>query len=279
MEIREVVQKGCLLTAKLSVTNYNTPFASKTSPEFVISGAAVFQVRLVAAQVNNGHTNVYNNLVFVKFAKRRPQDDLTYMMFFNSAELSVTQTFASDEGTWHLIHENKRQQFTFDVSVEMHLKEGASSFSRLHGDTELTDFELRGEDGSVRMHRAVLAAASPVLRRMLGGAWREAAEGHVDVVGTSRATLEHLKDYIYLHTLPQTGLEQLLLLSSYYMMPELERRCVDRLVRDVNAENACELIEFAAKNNVKRLLLAVLECVQNGAISVTEMRDHLDDSE
>ncbi|KAJ8717071.1 hypothetical protein PYW08_005470 [Mythimna loreyi] len=279
METREIKQKGCLLNVKLVVTNYNTPFASKTSPEFVISGAAVFQVRLVAAQVNNGHTITYNNLLFVKFTKRRLTDDLTYMILFNSAELNVSQTFTSDDGTWHLIHENKKQQFTFDVSVEMHLKEGTSSFAQLHGDTELTDFELRGEDGSVRMHRVVLAAASPVLRRMLGGAWREAAEGHVDVTGTSRATLEHLKNYIYLHTLPQTGLEQLLLLSCYYMMPELERRCVSMLVRDMNATNACDLIEFAAKNNVKRLLLAVLECVQNGAISITEIRDHLGDGE
>lgn len=276
METREVTQKANSLKAKVIISNYNTPFATKTSPEFVINGAAVFQLRLVAALVSN----VYNNLLFVRFTKRRSTDNLTYSIHFTSAELNITgKKFTSDDGTWHLIHENKKQQFSFDVAVEMQLMPSSSSFASLHADTDLTDFELRGEDGSVRMHRAVLAAASPMLRGMLSGAWRESAEGHVDVIGTSKATLEHLKDYVYLHTLPETGLEQLLLLSSYYMMPELERRCVDRLVRGANAQNACELIEFAAKHNVKRLLLAILECVQNGAISITEMRDHLAESE
>uniref|UniRef100_A0A2A4JN09 BTB domain-containing protein n=1 Tax=Heliothis virescens TaxID=7102 RepID=A0A2A4JN09_HELVI len=276
METKELVQKGNSLEAKVSVTNYNSPFATRTSPEFVISGVAVLQLKLIAALVNNGHTNVHNNLIFVRFVKRRANDDLTYTMKFSSVELAIAnKSFTSDDGTWHLIHENKKQQFTFDVAACMEAVPCASSFASLHDDAELTDFELRGEDGSVHVHRAVLAAASPVLRRMLGGAWRETAEGRVDVPGTSRATLQHLKDYVYLHSLPDVGLEQLLLLAAYYMMPDLEQRCVDRLVRCVGAHNACDVIEFAAKHKLTRLLLAVLECVQSGAVSVTAMRDHL----
>lgn len=275
MEPRDVIQKGNSLNGKLSVTNYNTPFATKTSPEFLISGSAVFQVKLIAAQINNGHTNVYNNLIFVRFTKRRPDDDLTYTIKFTSNELGIVdKCFTSDDGTWHLIYENKKQQFTFDVAVQMEVAPCASSFASLHEDTELTDFELRGEDGSVHMHRAVLAAASPVLRRMLGGEWRETAEGHVEVPGTSTATLQNFKNYVYLHTLPESGLEELLLLSSYYMMPELEQRCVDKLVHNVTALNACDMIEFSAKHKVTRLLLAILECVQSGAINVNDMRDH-----
>ncbi|CAH0401161.1 unnamed protein product [Chilo suppressalis] len=275
MEVKDVIQRGNTLQAKFGVTNYNTPFATKTSPDYVISGTAVFQVKVIAAQVNNGHTNVYNNLIFVRFVKLRQDDDLTYTIKFSSNELGiVNKSFISDDGTWHLVHDNKRQQYSFDVTVHMDIVPSASSFAMLHEDTELTDFELRGEDGSIRMHRAVLAAASPVLRRMLGGTWREAAEGHVDVPGTSRATLQNLKDYIYLHILPNVGLEQLLLLASYYMMLDLEQKCVDKLVSMLTAENACDLLEFAAKHKVTRLLLAILECVQSGAVQVNEMRDH-----
>ncbi|KAJ2948675.1 hypothetical protein O0L34_g7931 [Tuta absoluta] len=275
MEERDVVQHGNNLQGVFGITNYNTPFTSKTSQTYVISGAAVFQVKVIAAQVNNGHTNIYNNLIFIKFCKLRFDDDLTYTLKFTSNEFGITdKTFFSDDGTWHLVYENKKQQYTFDVSVSMDVVPSSSSFATLHGDMELTDFELRGEDGSIRVHRAVLAAASPVLRRMLGGTWRESTEGHVDVSGTSKLTLQHLKDYVYLHTLPETGLEQLLLLASYYMMPDLEQKCVDKLVSSLTAQNACDLLEFAAKHKVTRLLLAILECVQSGSVKVNDMREH-----
>lgn len=275
MEVKNAVQRGNTLQVRLGVTNYNTPFTTKTSPEYVISGSAIFQVKVIAAQVNNGHTNVYNNLLFIRFFKIHQDDDLTYAIKFSSSELGITnKNFISDDGTWHLIYDNKKQQYSFDVTVQMDIVPSASSFASLHEDMELTDFELRGEDGSVHMHRAVLAASSPVLRRMLGGTWRETTEGHVDVPGTSKATLQHLKDYVYLHTLPDSGLEQLLLLSSYYMMPDLEQKAVDKLVNSLTAENACDLLEFAAKHKVTRLLLAILECVQSGAVKVNEMRDH-----
>nr|XP_021195196.2 uncharacterized protein LOC110379733 isoform X2 [Helicoverpa armigera] len=271
MEAKELVQKANSLEVKISITNYNSLYATRSTPEFVINGAAVLQLKLIAALVNN----VYNNLIFARFVKRRANDDLTYTIKLTSTELGIAKSFTSDDGTWHLIHENKKQQYTFDVTACMEAAPCASSFASLHDDAELTDFELRGEDGSVHVHRAVLAAASPVLRRMLGGAWRETAEGSVELPGTSRATLQHLKDYVYLHALPEAGLEQLLLLAAYYMMPDLEQRCVDRLARAVSADNACDVIEFAAKNKLPRLLLAVLELVQSGAVSVSAMRDHL----
>lgn len=280
IETSDIVQKGNTLTGKVSVTNYNIPFATKTSREHVIGGAVSFQVKVVTAMLSNGHMIVYNNLIFVQFLKRRQNDELNYTIKFTAPELHIqNKRFTSDDGTWHLIHENKRQQYTFEVSILLEVMSCINSFAVLHTDEELTDFELRGVDGSVHMHRAVMAASSPVLRRMLGGMWRETAEGCVDMPGTTRATLQDLKDYVYLGTLPESGLEELLLLSSYYMMPELEKRCVDKIVQNVTVESAFEVIEFAAKNKMTQLLLAVLDCVQSGTICVTAMRDHLQQAE
>ncbi|XP_022814107.1 uncharacterized protein LOC111347927 isoform X2 [Spodoptera litura] len=280
IETTEVVQKNNSLTAKVSVTNYNIPFATKTSREYVIGGVVSFQIKVVTAMVSNGHTMVYNNLIFVQFLKRRQNDELTYSIKFAAPELHMRdKQFTSDDGMWHLVHENKRQQYTFEVSVLLEVMPRVNSFAILYDDEELTDFELRGVDGSVRMHRAVMAASSPVLRRMLGGMWREATEGCVDMPGTTRATLQDLKNYVYMRTLPDSGLEELLLLSSYYMMPELEKRCVDKIVQNITAGSAFEVIEFAAKNKMTQLMLAVLDCVQSGSICVTEMRDHLQQPE
>ncbi|KAJ8717073.1 hypothetical protein PYW08_005472 [Mythimna loreyi] len=155
MEITELVQRGPLLNAKLSARNINESFASKTSPEYVIGGVGVFQMRVMTIKVSS-YYNTYDKFLFFKFTKRCHSD-----------ELNFTKTFTNDDDTWHLIHENGKVMFnvTFNVSVEMHLKDRVNSFAVLYEDTELTDFEMRGEDRSVRMHRAVMAAASPVLRR------------------------------------------------------------------------------------------------------------------
>lgn len=276
MNANEVIQLGNSLQVKFVVTNYNMPYSRMCSPEYVINSVALFQVQVIVSQVNNGHTNVYYNLIFVRFMKIRPIDDLTYTIKLNSNELSLSdKTFSTDEGSFHLISELKKQQYTLDINVQMEIACHFNSFASLHDDEELTDFEMRGEDGSVYVHKVVLAAASPVLRRMLCGKWRETAEGHVDIPGASRETLQNLKNYVYCHILPEKGLEQLLLLASYYMMPALELKCVDKLVKSLTAENAFELLEFAAKNKVTQLLLSILESVQNKSIKVDDMREFI----
>lgn len=275
MEHKNLVQRGNTLAMTFIVTNYNTPCAVKSSNEFEINGAAVFQTRVIASQINNGHTNTYVNLIFVRFFKLHEEDDLTYNIKFQCVAFSVDKSFTSDDGTWHLIHENRKQQYTFDVSISMDVLPTVNSFAPLHEDEELTDFELRGDGGAIRVHKAVLAAASPVFRRMMCGTWKETTEGHVDVPGTSKTTLQSLKDYVYLRTLPESGLEHLLILASYYMMPDLEQKCVDKLVQHLTAQNACDLLEFAAKNKVTKLVLAILDAVQNKDVKVKDIREHV----
>lgn len=276
MKATDVVQLGNTLQVKFVVTNYNMPYSRMCSPEYIINSVALFQVQVIVSQVNNGHTNVYYNLIFVRFTKIRPNDDLTYTIKLTSNELSLSnKMFTADEGCYHLICELKKQQYTLDISVQMEIACHVNSFASLHDDDELTDFEMRGEDGSVHVHKVILAAASPVLRRMLCGKWRETTEGHVDIPGASRETLQNLKNYVYCHNLPDKGLKQLLLLASYYMMPALEQKCVDKLVKSLTAENAFELLEFASKNKVTQLLLSILESVQNKTIKVDDVREYV----
>ncbi|KAF9803555.1 hypothetical protein SFRURICE_008710 [Spodoptera frugiperda] len=282
IDITDVVINGNKLTAKVSVTNHHIPYVTKLCREQVIGGVVSFQIKVVTAITSDEHSRmtVYNNLVFVKFVKRRQNDELNYVMKLTSPELDVEdQRFTSDDGTWHLINESRRQQLAFDITVLLEVVPRVNSFACLYDDEELTDFEMRGMDGSVHVHRAVLAAASPVLRRMLGGVWRETAEGCADMTSTTRATLQHLKNYLYLRTLPDTGVEELLLLSACYMMPELEKRCVDKLVSNLTPQNTVEMIEFAAKNKMTQLMLAVLDCVQSSIVRVADMRDYLQQPE
>ncbi|XP_045501629.1 uncharacterized protein LOC123698869 isoform X2 [Colias croceus] len=281
MECKNLVQRGNTLQVEIGVNiNGSGGTFNFESPKYIISDLCVFQLKLVCfiEIIINGCLNQYKNLIFIKFVKRREEDNFKYNIKFTSRALEIiNKKFTSDDGNWHLIYYNKKDRsYTIDVSIVMDILPPATATLAyfLHKDRDFIDFELRGEDGSVHMHKAVLAASSPVLHRMLGGTWKESTEGLVDVPGTTKTTLEAFKDYLYLHSLPDTGLEHLLLLASYYMMPDLEELCVHKLVDCLRAENACDLLEFAAKHKMTRLLIAILESVQNGEVSVEDMREH-----
>ncbi|CAK1584229.1 unnamed protein product [Parnassius mnemosyne] len=271
MRTRNLVQRDNTLEVTCSVKGE----INETSPEFSISGCATFQLKAVSS--NNcgcGNSYLYENMILVRFFKNCQKDDLSYSITLSSKKLCIVEkSFLSDDGTWHLIKENYAES-AFDISVVMNTVH-VSTFEVLHDDTNLTDFELRGEDGSVKIHKAILAACSPTFRTMFCGSWRETTEGHVNVAGTSALTLRHLKDYIYLGTLPDTGLEQILLLALYYMIPDLEQKCVNKLVDSLTAQNAYDLLEFAVKHKVTRLVLAILDCVRGGKVEVNDMRQYL----
>ncbi|CAK1584230.1 unnamed protein product [Parnassius mnemosyne] len=262
MQIRDLVQRGNTLQFNCNVGNR----IYEVSPEFSISG---FTFHIMAINVKDVTNNV---LILVRFFKNCLEDDLTYSITISSNKLSIAAKRFLSDYNYHLIKEDNQER-VFDISVVMDTVH-VSSFKALHDDTELTDFELRGEDGSVKVHKAVLAASSDVLRRMLSGYWRETTEGHLDVPGTSTQTLQHLKDYIYLRKLPYTGLEQILLLASYYMIPGLEQKCVNELMNRLTAQDTFDLLEFAVKHKITRLVLAILDCVQSRWVKVTDIRKH-----
>lgn len=282
-----MVQRGNTFQVHFTIfTHNNTPV--KNSPVFAImSGAVAFQARIISSQPENQNSTVFggsnyksaSNFFLVRFFKQYPEDnELTYTIKLACPEFSITdKRLATDDSTWYLIHEVKNisnaMQYSFSIQLIVDVT-NIVNFASLHDDEELLDFELRGEGGVVRFHKAVLAASSPVFRRMLCGTWKEVTEGHVDLSGTSQSTLQNLKNYLYLGTLPATGLEQLLLVALYYMIPQLEQKCVDKLVQELTAQNACYYLEFATGNKVTRLLLAILDAVQNGEVQVKDIRNH-----
>ncbi|RVE52772.1 hypothetical protein evm_002645 [Chilo suppressalis] len=280
MKVSNYILTGNSLKVTLIVSNEAT-YAHKewATGEFKINAVA-FQVKVIALLSEHMNANIYKNLIFVRFVKLYEDDDLIYIIKVTSKHdddmMSITdKNFISDDGTWHLLQDNvKWKNYCFIVTGHIDIVTSSCPLTLLHDDTELTDFELKGEDGSIRMHRAVLAAASPVLKAMLSGKWRETTDGKIDKLNTSKAALQYFKDYLYLGTLPKAvlDLKQLLLLASYYMIKDLEQKCVFKLVSMITAENTCDLFEFAGQHKVKRLQLAILQCVKGGGVEVDKIR-------
>lgn len=130
---------------------------------------------------------------------------------------------------------------------------------KLYEDDEFTDFQLHVADGTVAVHKSVLAIHSDVFKTMLRGKeWDETKQSTIDLAGVTLQTVQHLKSYMYLGTLPDEGLEDLLVLAALYMMENLKADCIGKLVKNVTAEKMDCLIEFACQNNMPDLVRGLI---------------------
>ncbi|XP_063366763.1 kelch-like protein 23 [Cydia amplana] len=146
--------------------------------------------------------------------------------------------------------------FLLNITITAH-KVQDCLLVKLYNDVEFTDFNLGSENGSVAVHRAHMAAHSNVFKAMLSREWKETTEGKVQIKGVTLQTLQHLKQYMYLGTLPEEGLQPLLLIASYYLIEDLKAECISTLAQTAKHGDWYSLFEFATENNIPELLCAI----------------------
>ncbi|KAJ2945930.1 hypothetical protein O0L34_g4847 [Tuta absoluta] len=269
-------------------------YKSEISPEFLICGLINIQVkhrtsRIVDNQYINTHASKYNQTVAVKVSKIFQSDKLNYEIKISSTALGIkdkllrTDDLGPKNENWLIIKEienglanGEKYLTTVDLTINADIyNTNTALFEALYEEIELTDFELRGKDGSVRFHKMVLAAFSPVMRAMLSGTWKELDAGAVDKSEISKATLLQLKDYMYTQKLPESGIEELAILATYYMITDLQQRCAFKMIKSLTAENAAERLEFALKYKIKKLFLAVIAMLKENAITFEDIENKL----
>ncbi|XP_063540237.1 BTB and MATH domain-containing protein 42-like [Cydia strobilella] len=130
---------------------------------------------------------------------------------------------------------------------------------QLYEDEEFTDFKLSTDVGSLPVHKAHLVANSDVFKMMLSREWKETSEGRVQIEGVSLQTLKHLKQYMYLRTLPDEGLLPLLLIARYYLIDNLKAECLMKISQTVTSENLYEILEYSFVHKIPELMFNVLE--------------------
>lgn len=236
-----------------------------------------FQLKCVACS----HSNCFNTYVYIIFLEKEKLNitDRCYdvhidLKINNNNAVTQIVTFAKKvDTTWHLLHKHCGQNSGgINCAVTVEVKDTINTaFAALYHDTLLTDFELRGENGNIPVHRTVLAMSSPVLKTFLESKINWLENRWYKFSETDISTLQHLKDYIYLGKLPEEGLQKLLLLASCYMMEDLENRCVSEIVKNITPENALEISEFAMAHKMNRLYLGFLMKVQSGAVKVDQI--------
>lgn len=275
MKVENLDQQNNTVSATISVEN-SSP---RSICEFIINGYVKLEMRWdpIANKTNyNSGLTTFKCYLFAKFVKTSVTDPMDYQLQLSINKLVSQDCLSTYDTHYRIVHECEMNtyQYSFSINASVFTIDVFMSFASIFDDDDLTDFELRGSDGSVRMHKSILAAASPVLRRMLAGEWKETKEGCVDIPGMSKITLQNFKEYLYTQRLPKTGIEDILLLAVLYLIPDLEQKCVHELMGTLNAENALTLLKFSIENGSSRLSLAILECIQNGSVKVMNMREH-----
>lgn len=141
------------------------------------------------------------------------------------------------------------------------------AFLKLYEDNDYTDFTLNTADGKVAVHKACLAAHSPVFRAMFTGTWKEAKENNVKIKNYTLQTIQNLKDFLYLGTLPNIGLRPLLTLASLYSINDLVKECIVKLAETVQPEELYSLHEFAIANNIPELTWSISQLTPDRVIN------------
>merc|ERR1719277_2636815 len=94
---------------------------------------------------------------------------------------------------------------------------------------------------SVSVHRAVLAAASPVFERMFEGGMREAGQARVEIEDATPEVIEAMLQYIYTAELPASATEleatALFAVAMKYGLTALADEMGSRLLEGLTAEN------------------------------------------
>ncbi|XP_061727795.1 uncharacterized protein LOC133532937 [Cydia pomonella] len=144
----------------------------------------------------------------------------------------------------------------------------------LYNDSTFMDFELKGDDGSVFLHKAILVTHSSVFRAMLKREWKETAENSMFIEGITKQTLQYLKDYMYLGTLPDDvlQLQSLLSLAAMYMIDNLIFRCIAKIVDSVTPKNFEQVFEFASRSNVPDLVKSLVIALPNETVDGIMMK-------
>ncbi|KAJ2950788.1 hypothetical protein O0L34_g9053 [Tuta absoluta] len=102
---------------------------------------------------------------------------------------------------------------------------------------------------------------------MLLGDWKETRQGNVQLPFVSKNTLRHLKEYIYLKSVPDLLIDcaKLLCLAGYYMLkqlPELKSDVATKLDSKFSPEDLWQWLEFCIHHKDTQMLVMLLHSLQ-----------------
>lgn len=131
-----------------------------------------------------------------------------------------------------------------------------SSLARMLHEGILTDITINADDGSIRAHRAILAARSPVFRSMFSHDLREKELSTVDISDMSLDACRGFLNYIYGDLRSEEFVAHRLALlgaADKYDIADLKEACLESLLEDIDTRNVIERLQTAHLYRLQRL--------------------------
>ncbi|DBB17399.1 TPA: hypothetical protein ACH3X3_014431 [Trebouxia sp. C0006] len=151
-----------------------------------------------------------------------------------------------------------------DISI-MNLQLG-SSMQTMHQQMEFSDATIVVEGQTLRAHRAVLAAASPVFACMFRSKMQEGKSQSIVMNDVAASTVEMLLQYVYGCLKPELTLAEAVAMfeaSDMYALTGLHQQCTRLLKALISFDNVFDLAELAQLHDCPALLQACLQYVDS----------------
>ncbi len=133
-----------------------------------------------------------------------------------------------------------------------------------------TDCTLKFGNQLFPAHRMILAIKSSYFEKAFKNEWKESAPGaiiNIAMEHLEERSIEILLDYFYMGELHLEGssitqIDNLVNLSSYFVLPHLEQMCFEHMCKHVNADNLPAFYELAKHYEHEELKSALLHHVR-----------------
>lgn len=138
-----------------------------------------------------------------------------------------------------------------------------SMTQRLWRERLFTDVEVLCGTARFQLHRAILAAASPVFAAMLGSDMAESQSKQVLISDADEDAVEHCLEYIYTGHVPEGTGCQVVVLGHKYDIPGLVEYAAPVALSNLTAENVCSEVRILRSYSCDPLLGPVFEALQS----------------
>ncbi|GBM04118.1 Speckle-type POZ protein B [Araneus ventricosus] len=134
-----------------------------------------------------------------------------------------------------------------------------NDYQNLYQEGTLSDFTIRVGDESLRVHKAVLCARSPVFKAMLTSNMKENAENVVDISDLEEDTVRRMLTFMYTDMAGDLDWEtakKLYFAADKYGLIALKRICAEALKQDLSVTSVGEALVLAnmhADDDLKKI--------------------------
>ncbi|GFT98063.1 protein maternal effect lethal 26, partial [Nephila pilipes] len=163
-----------------------------------------------------------------------------------------------------------------EVEPEVVKTEIMKDFEKAFESRQFCDITLKLKGGSVRAHKFVLAARSPVFKTLLEDTSCTGNASEIIINDLTKSVLINLLYYLYcgiIGTVQWDMLIQLYEVAGRYQVDSLKQNCRDVIVSNLSDKRACKVLQFADKHKDHELVKSVTSYMKNNFYKLRET-DH-----